>query len=225
MIGRITGYFNWITREWTASDSIENIYDSIAHETYDYVVDYKKRVEFTQNALSQLSKTPKKVLDIATGTGATIEAMPFKKSADILGIDISKNMLEVAKKRFKNYSNIRLKQTNFLTVSFPKESFDLITFEFATRFIPKQKEDEMAKKIASWLKKDGELVIITMSNPVQLIIKYVGKPFGIPKGSNADMNRKEYIKNIFGKYLKHKKTIALNRQVIYTAQALYFKKQ
>ena len=48
-----------------------------------------------------LPKKPKKILDVATGTGDLAVALAQTHAAEIVGIDISEGMLDIGKKKVK----------------------------------------------------------------------------------------------------------------------------
>lgn len=78
------------------------------------------------------------LLDLATGTGDQIRAL-FEAGADIsraVGIDLSKGMLEIAKKKFaaKPYgAKTDFLKADALAIPFENNSFDVCTFSFGIR--------------------------------------------------------------------------------------------
>lgn len=226
MIIRIINYLRWISKEYLASKNTEDIYDEIAlNNVYDSVVDYKTRELFLKEALSHINKSHQNVLDIACGTGAFIESLSDKDSAEIIGIDISKNMLQVAKKRFAKFPNIILKKADFMEISFPKNSFDLITMGFATRFIPKGEERKFAKNISKWLKKDGMFLAVITQHLHEPILRVLAKRIGIPRGFNNNMNYDDSFVQKMKSHVQFEKIIFLKRQLlIFVPHAIYFTK-
>ncbi len=204
----------------------EKIYDRLAKKNqYNDIVDYKLRIKILQKALSFIDSPYKSVLDLATGTGAMIDALLNKKNLSIIGIDISPEMLSIAKKRLGKLRNITLKVQDFINVTFPSNKFDLITISYSTRFIPKDKEDIFAQNIKKWLKKDGVFLAIFMDSPQEKIVRLLYKKTGYPKGYNHTMN---FIPTFIMKmkpHLFHEKTISLSRQLLFwNSKAVYFKK-
>jgi demethylmenaquinone methyltransferase / 2-methoxy-6-polyprenyl-1,4-benzoquinol methylase len=77
------------------------------------------------------------LLDLATGTGAQIDAL-FCKNAPIsnaIGIDLSAGMLEIAKKKFMNDPRASFQLADAQNLPFPSETFDLSTLSFGIRNI------------------------------------------------------------------------------------------
>ena len=54
-----------------------------------------------------LPQKPKKILDVATGTGDLAVALAQTHAAEIVGIDISEGMLDIGKKKSKKASGIK----------------------------------------------------------------------------------------------------------------------
>ena len=80
---------------------------------------------------------PKYILDVATGTAdVAIEAAKLLHPKEIVGIDISAEMLEVgkAKVKKKNLENtIKLMQADSENLPFENNTFDAITVSFGVR--------------------------------------------------------------------------------------------
>ena len=75
----------------------------------------------------KFSKINKKsyILDIGCGSG--LSTLPFaKKGYDITGIDISKEMIEMAKNNAHGYKNLKYIASSFETYNFKSNRFDLI---------------------------------------------------------------------------------------------------
>jgi ubiquinone/menaquinone biosynthesis C-methylase UbiE len=220
-------YLRWMLSEFTGVSSTSAIYDEVAKDnSYDDIVGYASRVAGFRKAFDLLARQPKSVLDIACGTGAAIDALANKKSAKIVGIDLSENMLQIAMERFKGYKNIRLKQEDFLKVSCSAGSFDLIILANAARFIPKNKEQEFAKSISKWLTKDGVFLLFDMDDPVTLVKDVMLRPLGLPRGYNPDMNTSDYFVKVMSKILVLDKKVEVNKQrMFYKTSAFFFRKK
>jgi ubiquinone/menaquinone biosynthesis C-methylase UbiE len=108
---------------------INKIYSS--GEGYDlWAKNYDKTLSFLDglegNALNMILKCVegKKVLDLGCGTGRGIKHLYDFKAAEVYGADVSKNMLQIAKKKFKT-TNFVLADADKLP--FEDESFDVVT--------------------------------------------------------------------------------------------------
>ena len=123
------------------------------------------------NELKELN--PKKILDVATGTGdVAIEMTKRLNPTQIIGLDISKEMLEVGKKKIKkrNLSEIiEMEVGDSENLRFEDNTFDAITVAFGVRNF-----ENLEKGIAEMnrvLKKDGKLIVLEFSRPSVFPIK------------------------------------------------------
>ena len=95
------------------------------------------------------------LLDIGCGTGKS--TLPFvKKGYKILGIDISQDMLRVAKRISRKYETAQYKKISFENAKLPQGSFDLLLFGSSIHWTDKT---ITYKKIVELLKKDGTVAI------------------------------------------------------------------
>ena len=101
------------------------IYDSVVTKPltkYTYI----KLFEKMKPSIDQY----KRVLDIGTGTGRALHAIfsQFPEDTQIVGIDIDKNYIAKAKERFKNCSNVEMRDQNFYALNDSRERYDAIIF-------------------------------------------------------------------------------------------------
>jgi len=76
------------------------------------------------------------IADLCCGTGKSTEAcLNIIKNGKILGIDNSKEMLEVANTKFKN-KNVIFTQADVMKLSYPDETFDAIFMAYGIRNMP-----------------------------------------------------------------------------------------
>ena len=80
--------------------------------------------------LKQLPAQCETALDIGCGTGE-FSRLLAKRFERVVAIDLSPNMIEVAKQRSKQFSNIDFQVADVLHWEFPSEKFDVI-FSIAT---------------------------------------------------------------------------------------------
>lgn len=100
-----------------------------------------------------------RVLDVACGTGEferlLLERNPTQK---ITGIDISENMLSVAKEKYQTYPNVEFHQASVHSLPFASQSFDLVVSANAFHYFD---EPEVAlAEMKRVLKPNGKLVIL-----------------------------------------------------------------
>lgn len=103
-----------------------------------------------------------KILDLATGTGD--QAIAFLKSKasihSITGIDLSKEMLELAKKKVPDVEFI---EADAQKIPFPKEAFNAVSFSFGIRNVPSP--TTALEEIYRVLKPNGRCLILEFSLP------------------------------------------------------------
>ena len=90
-----------------------------------------------KNAINELAKNhPKKILDVATGTGDFAIAALRINPESIVGIDISAGMLEKGNEKIKRLqleNKIELKEADSENLPFAENSFDACTVAFGVR--------------------------------------------------------------------------------------------
>ncbi|MBT0931629.1 Methyl transferase domain protein [Streptococcus infantarius subsp. infantarius] len=93
---------------------------------YDAIMDDSLYDKWTDFSLRHFPKDKKKLLELACGTG--IQSVRFAKAGfDVTGLDLSEDMLEIARKRAESAGeNIEFKQGNMLDLS-QAGKYDLVT--------------------------------------------------------------------------------------------------
>ena len=215
----------WLKKEALTNQSPEDIYDDLIDKgIYETSIKYARRVKRLNKVFAHMGREFSHILDLACGTGSLIDALPWKATAEIVGLDVSKNMLAVAEKRFKTYQNIKFIKGDFMKLDFPPASFDLITNAYATRFIPAGREEEFAKSVADLLKPDGRFVAFGDGS-----VRWLGDLLGSlgirPTGYNFKMNYHRSIIKQFERYLKLDDLIVMKKiPLVCTDTAVIFKK-
>ena len=102
----------------------------------------------------------KQILDIGCGTGTYIVEYA-KQGANVMAIDISEKLLEVARKSCKGLS-IRFREGDILEMKLPKERFDIVTAILVTGHI--NNLNKFFSRILRLLKPNG-LLVVTYSHP------------------------------------------------------------
>jgi len=98
------------------------------------------------------------VLDIGCGVGEITEIIASKVSqGNVLGIDISKNMINYAQNHYANISNLNFKTADVLDFTAPN-SFDCITSFNALHWVTDH--DKMLKNVKISLKPDGQILFL-----------------------------------------------------------------
>jgi demethylmenaquinone methyltransferase/2-methoxy-6-polyprenyl-1,4-benzoquinol methylase len=116
------------------------------------------------NQLSQYH--PKRVLDVATGTGDLALLINDLKPEKIIGIDIAGDMLAIAKQKVvqKNLQEqLTFQEGDAEAIPFPEESFDAVTVAFGVRnFENLEKGLSEMKRV---MRTGGVMMILEFSHP------------------------------------------------------------
>jgi len=226
MVTRIINYIRWARAEFQGQKSTAHVYDQLATGgKYDNIVGYQKRVDGYKKTIANLGIPFSRVLDLACGTGAFIDALPEDNKIKITGIDISEGMLAVAKKRLNGDKRINFLKKDFMSLDFPESSFDLISMMNAIRFVPKGNESRFVKNIARLLSQNGTfLVVETDMVKIPYLSDYINTRF--VKGSNMAMRIPKKLVEVMKPYFYLEKRRTVNHQaVVFTTRAYYFKKK
>ncbi len=120
------------------------------------------------------SHQPKRMLDIATGTGDFAIAALKLNPDSVVGIDISTEMLAVGREKIDKKGlghKIQLFEGDSENIQFENESFDVITVAFGVRNF-----ENLEKGICEMhrvLNKGGKLVVLEFSKPRRFPIKQI----------------------------------------------------
>jgi demethylmenaquinone methyltransferase/2-methoxy-6-polyprenyl-1,4-benzoquinol methylase len=150
-------------------DSISNKYDFLNH-TLSLGIDKIWRRK-TIDSLKAIH--PKKILDVATGTGdLAIEALRLNPDK-IVGIDISEGMLAFGREKLKKsgINNIVLERGDSENINYGDNEFDAVMVAFGVRNF-----ENLSKGLSEMrrvLRKDGKVAILEFSNPTSFPIKQI----------------------------------------------------
>ena len=156
-------------------EQIEEMFNNIApeYDKYNYAVSLSIDRIWRKRAISCLKKhNPKRVLDIATGTGdLAILINKVISPESIIGCDISEGMMAVARKKCekRGYSNIKFEKEDCTALSYPDNSFDAVTVSFGIRNF--QNLEKSLCEICRVLRPKGHLVILELSTPLKFPMK------------------------------------------------------
>ncbi|MDH3795647.1 MAG: bifunctional demethylmenaquinone methyltransferase/2-methoxy-6-polyprenyl-1,4-benzoquinol methylase UbiE [Flavobacteriaceae bacterium] len=149
-------------------DTIANEYDGL-NRVISLGIDTKWRKRLVKLVKE---KQPEKILDIATGTGDLAIALAETGAEQIIGLDISKGMLEVGQKKIvaKNLDKtIQMVLGDGEHLPFDNNYFDAITIAFGVRNF--EDLEQGLKEILRVLKPGGILAVLETSVPTKIPIK------------------------------------------------------
>ncbi len=155
---------------------VEQMFDSIAH-SYDllnHLLSMGIDKHWRRAAINSLKPfAPRKMLDVATGTGdfAIMSARELKPDT-LLGVDLSEGMMRVAREKVKKAGleqTISFQQEDCLKLSFPNDTFDALTVAYGIRNF--EDLDRGLQEMHRVLKPSGRLVIIELTSPQRFPMK------------------------------------------------------
>lgn len=111
------------------------------------------------------TKAPKgsKILDVATGTGKLAFAFA-EEGYEVVGIDLSEAMLEVAKKKNK-YTNARFEVADATNLPFADNSFEVSTISFALHDMPLSIREKVLKEMERVTRPEGIIIVVDYDLP------------------------------------------------------------
>ncbi|NND15785.1 MAG: bifunctional demethylmenaquinone methyltransferase/2-methoxy-6-polyprenyl-1,4-benzoquinol methylase UbiE [Eudoraea sp.] len=156
-------------------EQVTQMFDTIAKE-YDglnRVISLGVDTKWRKRLVSIVKKKqPKKILDIATGTGDLAIALAETGAQEIIGLDISKGMLEIGQKKVEARNlqkTIQMVQGDGEKLPFTSDHFDAITVAFGVRNF--ENLEKGLHEILRVLKPGGILAILETSVPTKTPIK------------------------------------------------------
>jgi len=150
-------------------DGISSHYDFLNH-LLSFGIDRRWRRKTSERVAK---RHPLKILDVATGT-ADLAIRMAKDMSDsvILGIDLSKKMLELGEEKIqkKNLTRqIHLQAASALAIPFPDNSFDAVTVAFGVRNFSDLKAG--LREMVRVCRDDGMIAILEFSYPTNGLVK------------------------------------------------------
>ena len=150
-------------------DDIADNYDTLNH-TLSMGIDKSWR---KKGILALKDIQPRKILDIATGTGdLAIEAFQRLQPDAIVGIDISEKMMEIGKIKVDKAqlsAHISFGKQDCAALTLENNSFDAAMVAFGIRNF--EHLDKSIQEILRVLKPDGKLMILELSSPEHFPMK------------------------------------------------------
>ncbi len=113
-----------------------------------------------------------KILDVATGTGG--QAFAFaKRGYDVVGVDLTDAMLEVAKKN-NRYGNLKFEAADATRLKrFKNNSFDVSCVSFALHDMPPAIREKVLKEMVRVTKPKGTVMIVDYALPKNSVWRFL----------------------------------------------------
>ncbi len=186
-------------------EQIEKMFNNISRE-YDFLnrlITFGMDKKWRNNVLKLLiEKDPKDILDIATGTGDMAILFSKTNAKNIVGVDISKGMLDIANEkivRLNLHDRIRTEIQNSEDLKFQNNTFDAVSVTYGIRNF--ENLFNGLSEIYRVLDENGVLVILETSQPKNKIVRAIYEFYtkqimpSIAKVFSRDKNAYEYLSN------------------------------
>jgi len=169
----ITPYNN---QQATKKEQVADMFNNIS-KTYDFLNHFMSLgidIIWRKKAINELKKDqPKLILDVATGTGDfAFEALKALKPDKIIGVDISRGMLDIAEQKIQNRglgNKFEVKLGDSEKLPFDDNAFDAVTVAYGVRNFENLQVG--LADIQRVLKPGGKAVVLEFSKPRAFPIK------------------------------------------------------
>jgi demethylmenaquinone methyltransferase/2-methoxy-6-polyprenyl-1,4-benzoquinol methylase len=189
-------------QEQTKKEQVEQMFDNIA-PTYDklnHILSLNIDRIWRRRVMRIVRRSqPKSIMDVATGTGDLAIAMAKRvEGAHILGVDLSEEMLQVARTKIKRLGleeRIEVSKGDAENLSFvASDSIDAATVAFGVRNF--ENLEGGLSEIYRTLKSGGKFVVLEFSIPRNRFIRWVYAQYShrlLPRiGAMLSKDRKAY---------------------------------
>jgi ubiquinone/menaquinone biosynthesis C-methylase UbiE len=144
-------------------------YDRIAKR---YLVEREKTDNWNEiEAFCSKLPSNAKILDVGCGTGIPIARYLIDRGFEIVGIDLSNEMVSIAQRKVP--SGIFL-QMNMTDMEFPSESFDGLISCYAVFHVPRNKHAAIFQSFYKILKPDGYMLASVGASEWEEVEEYYG---------------------------------------------------
>lgn len=147
---------------------VAQMFDKIAgrYDFLNHLLSLNQDQNWRDHLIRALPRTSDgRLLDVATGTGDVLQ-MAMRKRKDytsFVGVDISENMLDLAKKKCRGSDRVRFSTMSAESLVFPDASFDCLTIAFGLRNVIQK--DVAIREFFRVLAPGGELLILEFFKP------------------------------------------------------------
>ncbi|NBC58271.1 bifunctional demethylmenaquinone methyltransferase/2-methoxy-6-polyprenyl-1,4-benzoquinol methylase UbiE [Mesohalobacter halotolerans] len=154
---------------------VESMFDKIStnYDGLNRVISFGIDQSWRKKVIAMVKASgAKSALDIATGTGDLAIALAKHKVEKVVGLDISKGMLDVGRQKIKAQQlskQIKMVQADSENLPYEDNSFDAITVAFGVRNF--ENLDRGLSEIYRVLKPKGIFVVLETSNPTKFPFK------------------------------------------------------
>ncbi|WP_088007536.1 demethylmenaquinone methyltransferase [Indiicoccus explosivorum] len=176
----------------TKEQRVHEVFEKISSE-YDHmnsVISFQQHVRWRKDAMEKLQVRPgASAIDVCCGTGDWTIALAEAagKEGRVVGLDFSRNMLDVGKQKTQHMPQVELLHGNAMALPFPDNSFDYATIGFGLRNVPDYVQ--VLSEMHRVLKPGGMIACLETSQPESRLFRPVFRLYF------------RYIMPVFGKVL------------------------
>ena len=163
-------------------DEIVQMFSQIAprYDRANHILSFQRDRAWRRVLVQQAAPKPgERLLDLCTGTGdVAIEFASACPELEIVGLDLSEEMLHVAREKLAHLSldhRVQLVQGNALELPFAENSFEIVTIAFGLRNLPDRTRG--LKEIYRVLSPGGRAFIVEFSLPQSSLVRLVYLPY------------------------------------------------
>lgn len=141
------------------------------------------------------------ILDLCTGTGANaVRIGECRPDAKIVGVDLSKEMLKIARKKAKkkDVHNIKLYEMNATKMKFKDKCFDKVSISLVLHELDEELAEKLILEAKRVLKDDGEIIITEWESSKELWRRVLFAPIALIEPKPY----KTFVKKDLGKYFR-----------------------
>ena len=161
-------------------EQVEQMFDAIAshYDTLNHWMSLDIDKRWRRKAIQQLAPYhPKRILDIATGTGDfAIQTALMLRPDQLVGADISEGMMEIGRQKVERQhlsDIITFAKEDCLSLTFSDDSFDAVTAAFGIRNFADL--DRGLSEMCRVLRPGGHLSIVELTHPIRFPMKQLFK--------------------------------------------------
>lgn len=150
-----------------SKQQIEHLFNDIApsYDRLNHIMSFGIDRSWRRKAVRAIvdSEQPLRVLDVATGTGdfAIAIAKKLPAGSEVVGIDLSEQMLEIGRQKVQG--NIALQQGDVECLDSENDSFDRVSVAFGVRNF--EHLERGLSEMYRVLRHEGKLVVLELSYP------------------------------------------------------------
>lgn len=150
---------------------IEQGYDRMAEKFSGTRSFFWRDLEFIKDHI----KPKDKILDFGCGNGRLFEFLK-DKSVDYYGVDVSQNLINIARERYPNFSKNITKNSGKAKLSFPDNYFDVVVSIAVFHHFPDKKyREDWARELHRITKPGGKIIITCWNLWQKRYRKYIWK--------------------------------------------------